>query len=281
MSARKEQLAFVKAIRRFGEDRLGLQFDGSFERYVGKYKTANWLYAVHPDRLESALPGGQIFRFTWDLAQARRWQRYQRDKGMDTYLYSAEAHGGARCPITPAMLAAPRARQGYVILHEAWHSTLRLRNIRMPYPLEEATGRVVGVLGAIHFARYRRDRDLLEEAFAQKNAWGDLARFVNHTTRRLERAYAGRAPRRARREILSRARRAADRFSARTASVWEREEFRREMNNAFFFRYRDYTRYYPLALQVYEHLGSVKRAMDRYARAGRQGAMDHLRHSLQ
>ena len=276
MPARLKKLAFVKEMRRFGERELDLEFDGSFSRYEAKHKTANWLYSVRPDRLETALPGGQIFRFTWNLAQARRWQRYQRGRGMDTYLYSAEAHGGPCCPITPSMLAATRARQGYVILHEAWHSTLRLRNIRVPYPLEEATGRVVGVLGAIHFARRMRDKDLLVEALAQKEAWGDLARFVNRTSGKLERSYAQRSHRQASRHILSQARTAADRLSARTTSEWEQEEFRREMNNAFFFRYRDYTQYYPLALQVCERLGSLKRAMVRYASAGRRGAIEHL-----
>ena len=135
MSSTREARRFVRGLLSYGEGRLGLEFDGSFRRFDGKSPTANWLYAVHRDRLFTAHPGGDTYRFTWDLKQARRWARRHRGLGHDTYLYSAEAHGGRACPITPSLLAAPRARQAYVVLHEAWHSTLRLHHVKMPYPL--------------------------------------------------------------------------------------------------------------------------------------------------
>jgi predicted aminopeptidase len=280
----RDRLRFIRELRAFGERTLGLRFDGSFARFVPRNPTANWIYVVHPDRLKSALAGNETFRFSWKIAQVRRWDRYQRRRGRDTYVYRAEAHGGARCPVTPSLLAAPRARQGYVVLHEAWHSTLRLEGVRLPYALEEATGRVVGVMGAVLFARTRGDRELLRETLAQARDWGALASFVNRTYRRLERAY--RAPG-DRRDLLSRRRRhfraireEARILRARTISAWEREELTRPMNNALFFRYYDYTRFYPLALRVYRRVDSLPRAMRIFRRAGETGAPDALRRFL-
>jgi len=49
------------------------------------------------------------------------------------------------------------------------------------------------------------------------------------------------------------------------------------MNNALFFRYHDYTRFYPLALRVCHRTGSLPRAMRIFRRAGESGALDALR----
>lgn len=277
-------MRFIRDLRVFGERALGLRFDGSFARFVPRNPTANWIYVVHRDRLASALAGNETFRFSWKITQVRRWDRYHRRRGRDTYVYRAEAHGGARCPVTPSLLAAPRARQGYVVLHEAWHSTLRLEDVRLPYALEEATGRVVGVLGAVLFAEAQGDHALLRETREQARDWAAFAAFVNRTYRRLERFYrvhGGRPdllPRRRRQFRTIRAE--AQRLRAGTRSIWEREELTRPMNNALFFRYYDYTRFYPLAQRVARQAGSLPRAMQVFRRAGETGAPEALRRFL-
>lgn len=277
MATRREQMRFIAAVREFGRRRLGLEFDGSFKRFVGRNRTANWIYVVEPTGLTSALPGRATYRFTWDLGRARRWERYHRARGRHTYLYSAEGHGGRACPITPSLLAAPRARQGYVVLHEAWHATLRLAEIRMPYALEEATGRVVGVLGTSLFAAERGDDELLAESRAQERSWAAFARFVNRGYRRLAGLYRRGAGAGERRRLLAALRREADALRERLPAEWERAELTKEMNNAFFFRYHDYTCFHPLALRVYRIAGSLPRAMRLYKRAGREGALAQLR----
>lgn len=277
MSSLKEKQRFVQDLRAFGKEKLRLQFDGSFKTYEPKHYTANWLYSVQPGQLISAFPDNEIFRFTWDLTQARRWNRYQQNKGNHTYLYSAEAHGGSRCPVTPSLLDAERARQCYVVLHEAWHSTLRLEGIRMPYPLEEATGRVVGVIGGELFADHSRDRDLAAATAAQTRDWSALARFINRSYRSLEKLYTHQAMPRERESLFRQLRAEADRIRSRTGSTWEHEEYGRVLNNAFFFRYYDYTCNYPLSLQVCRKSGSLTRAMSRYKRAGRTAAIEQLK----
>jgi hypothetical protein len=276
MATQREKLSFIEDLRTFGQERLRLEFDGSFKRYTARYRTANWLYVVCRDGLASALPKAETFRFAWDRARARRWERYYRARNRDTYLYSAEGHGGAACPITPSLLSAAPARQGYVVLHEAWHATLRLAKIQMPYALEEATGRVVGVIGTILFAQQRGDPDLLRDAEVQARDWGAFVRFVNRTHRQLRRFYSESHARRERARMFAGVRAAASALRKRTRSTWEREELTREMNNAFFFRYYDYARFYPLALKVCRQAGSLPRAMQYYMRAGRTGAVEQL-----
>jgi len=272
-----QKLDFVRELVSFGETKLRLDFDGSFQRYVARHRTANWLYAVHPLGFASALPDKGTYTFAWDVAKLRRRERGFRKRGVHTYLYSAEAHGGRACPVTPSLIAASRARQAYVVLHEAWHATLRLEGIRMPYALEEATGRVVGVVGAVLFAEIQGDDELAHEARAQVRAWGAMAGFVNRSHARLDRLYRRGGLSRERCALLRGVRREAAVLRARTTSPWEHEELGREINNAFLFRYYDYTKLYPLALSVYRSAGTLPAAMRAYKRAGRSGALVQLR----
>lgn len=274
MTGRREKIAFVKSIKEFGENRLGLYFDGSFEKTSLENPTANWLYVARPDALESALPEEAVFMFFWNITKARRAATRYRKKGMHTYLYSAEAHGGRMCPITPSLLEADPCRQAYVVLHEGWHATLRAEKIRMPYALEEATGRVVGVAGAVEFAKFIRNSEMEKRAERQAAAWMELARFVNRSCKKLERAYGNNSPVK---RLLGSLRKEAFLLRDKIESRWEKEELTREMNNAFFMRYRDYTLHYPLALRVWKKKGSLPAAMREYRRAATEGPLRYLR----
>ncbi|TET33366.1 MAG: hypothetical protein E3J72_16900 [Planctomycetota bacterium] len=276
VKAKPGKIAFVKELVKFGEEKLSLNFAGSFRKVDRKKKTANWLYVVHPDKLESALPNNETFLFFWDLGKARRKQTFYRKKGFHTYLYRAEAHGGGKCPITPMLLAATGARQGYVVLHEAWHSTCWSGGIRMPYALEEATGRVVGVMGAVMFAEKTGDVELIRECRNQARDWERFARFINRGAKALDKIYGKKPFAKERNVFFRKAREEADRLRDKTKSPWEKEELTREMNNALFFRYRDYTLHYPLALRIYKSSRTLVSAMNKYKHAARKGTLNML-----
>ncbi|MHC4662572.1 MAG: aminopeptidase [Planctomycetota bacterium] len=273
---RRKKIAFIKELKRFGGKELKLDFAGSFEKFKSDYRTANWLYVVRRDRFESALPENETFLFFWDIRKARRRQTLYRKKRFDTYLYSAEAHGGGKCPITPLLLEAARARQAYVVLHEAWHSTCRIEGIRMPYALEEATGRVVGVIGAVKFAEKTGDEGLITECQDQARDWERFARFINRNAKALDKLYGGNATAKKRGKLFSKAEAEAKKLREKTKSEWERKELTREINNALFFRYRDYTLHYPLALKIFRLSRSLPNAMKKYKRAAREGALKML-----
>ena len=277
MHSLKEHLDFVAALREYGQEHMGLQFDGSFEQYSDTHQRCNWLYVCHPDTLVSGLKNRAPFEFHWDTAKARRRQTHFEKKGFHTYLYQAEAHGGRQCPITPSLLESVTARQGYVILHEGWHATLRLEGLRMPYTLEESTGRVVGLEGAKQFARHTGDADMLQAATDQMDAWGIFAGYINTMWRKLTKLYARQNTARELTAIMQHIQDAADAARSRMPPSWEREELNRPVTNAFILRNHDYTWYYPLALDVLNKTGCLKRAMLKYRKAADEGAPGMLK----
>ena len=139
---------------------------------------------------------------------------------------------------------------------------------------------MVGVVGGELFAAQRGDADLIATTAAQTRDWTALARFVNRSYNRMDKLYTGGGARAAQRALFKQIRGEADTIQLRTGSEWEHEEFSREMNNAFFFRYYDYTNHYPLSLKVCRQTKSLTRAMKRYKRAGRTGAIQQLKDYL-
>jgi predicted aminopeptidase len=277
MGALKEKLAFVASLREYGKEHMTLQFDGSFEHYSDEHQTCNWLYVCYPDKLVSGLKNRAPFEFHWDTAKAKRRQKHFEKKGFHTYLYQAEAHGGHHCPITPSLLESDKARQGYVVLHEGWHATLRLEGLRMPYTLEESTGRVVGLEGAKQYARHTGDTELLQTASDQMDAWGVFAGYINTMWRKLSKLYAQPKTERELNAIMQHVRDAAEAIRLRMPPSWEREELNRPVTNAFILRNHDYTWYYPLALDVLKKTASLKRAMLKYRKAADEGAPGMLK----
>lgn len=280
MKSLKDKLAFVAALRDYGREYMGLQFDGSFEHFSDAHQTCNWLYVCHPDKLVSGLKNQAPFEFHWNTAKVKRRQAYFERKGFHTYLYQAEAHGGHKCPITPSLLESSTARQGYVVLHEGWHATLRLEKLRMPYTLEESTGRVVGLEGAKQFARHTGDAGLLQAATDQMDAWGVFAGYINTMWRKLAQCYAQPKTPCELHAIMQHVRDAAEAARLRMPPSWEREELNRPVTNAFILRNHDYTWYYPLALDVLKKTGTLKRAMLKYRKAADTGAPGMLKEYL-
>lgn len=257
----------VRALLEYGRSELGLDFAGSFERLNTRSETANWLYVSHPFRIESALrrqSQPMRFKFSWDQKHLKRSAAAYRGMGFDTYLFMAEGHGGGRCPVTTSLLASSPARRGYVVIHEGWHSTLHREDVKIPYPLEEATGRAIGCFGIIEFARKHADRELLRESIEQEKDWAAFAGFVNRWHRRLTKTYKNGRSTTSKHSLMEKAGAEAARLAEKMTTAWEPKELGAEMNNAFFLRYYDYTCYYPAAARVARAAGSLRQAAQIY-----------------
>lgn len=264
---------FIKGLARFGRTKLCLDFDGSFESVDTSAEMANWLYVSEAFGIASAAKRGRHplkFKFSWDREYLKRSAAAYRGLGFDTYLFSAEGHGGGHCPITPALLSSDRARQAYVVIHEGWHSTLRREQVSLLYAIEEATGRAIGCFGAIEFARARSDRKLLAQAIHQEEDWSSFAHFVNRWHGKLEKMYEGHAKNKPLRklEMLLTAEAEAAKLGKKMKTFWEAKELDARLNNAFFLRYHSYTCYYPLASSVVKSCGSVKKAAETFRKLG-------------
>ena len=266
-------IRFVKELVRFGRQEIHLDFDGSFESMDTRAETANWLYVSEALRIASAVKKGTLplkFKFSWDREYLRRSAAAYRGLGFDTYLFSAEGHGGGNCPVTPALLASDRARQAYVVIHEGWHSTLRKEQVSLPYSIEEATGRAIGCFGAVEFARAHSDKELLAQAIHQEEDWSNFARYINRWHGRLTKMYESRIKNKARHkaEMLLAAESEAARLKKKMKTFWEAKELEARLSNAFLLRYHSYTCYYPLAARIVKSCGSIKKAAEVFKKLG-------------
>ena len=259
-----KKTTFIKTIKRFGEERLGLLFDGSFEEMAKTDFSCNWVYASQKESMASLFE--HPFEFYDDEEKALKRFEELKAQGYDSYFYHAEAHGGKACPITKEMLSSPRARQCYVVLHEAWHSTSRLNKHNFAYPWEESTGRVVGLFGGIELAQEMGDDELLKECIDQEAAWAMFADFVNAAYKGLSEAFQQKASSEKIVTLKIELNKEAALLHRKMPESWEKSELDKEINNAFIMRYYSYTVHYPLARTIYEEEQDVKRAMARFVK---------------
>jgi hypothetical protein len=262
----KDKIKFVKDIKKFGEKQLGLNFAGSFSRMAKGSFSCNWVYACYKNKLESVFGTDMPFEFYPDMDKALERQKELDKKRYDTYFYHAEAHGGGKCPITKEMLESDRARQCYVVLHEAWHCTSSLNKHNFPYPFEESSGRVVGLFGGIEFAKHIKDDELLKITTDQEKAWSLFADFVNDSYLRLKDLSDKKASAAKFTKLKKELDLEAEELYRTVPESWEKSELKKKINNAFIIRYRDYTVHYPLAKKIYLKSGSVKSAMEAYSK---------------
>lgn len=266
----KNKIEFVKSIKSFGEDKLGLIFDGSFEELAKDEFSCNWVYACYKDKMLSVFKDNFPFEFYPDMNKALKRQKELAVQGYDTYFYHAEAHGGQACPITKEMLESDKARQCYVILHEAWHSTSRINKHNFPYSFEESSGRVVGLFGGIELARSINDHKLLKETIDQEEAWSGFADFVNISFKRLNALSLEKELTELKKELNAE----AESLYRTLPDSWEKIELKKEINNAFILRYHDYTVHYPLAKRIFLKAGALTEAMKIYSELFRKCKTD-------
>jgi len=257
-----DKIEFIEMIKKFGEERLHLKFDGSFEKFSDKDFSCNWVYATAKTKLKSIFDFP--FEFYSDESKAKERISELRTDNYDTYFYHAEAHGGRNCPITKELLNVSKARQSYVILHEAYHSTCRLNDYNLQYAFEESSGRVVGLFGAIEFAQSIGDEAFYQAAIQQEKAWEMFAQFINaiwmETSAVLLDFPSQNHIEKMKKDIRNR----ADSLSKKMFDSWEKKELQKDINNAFLIRYRDYTIFYQKTKEIYLKENNVASAVKRY-----------------
>jgi hypothetical protein len=262
----KDKIKFVKSIKKFGEKELGLNFAGSFSRMAKDSFSCNWVYACYKNKMESVFEKRRPFEFYTEMEKALERQKELDKKKYDTYFYHAEAHGGGKCPITKEMIESDKARQCYVVLHEAWHTKSRINGHNFPYPFEESSGRVVGLFGGMEFARYLKDDELLKMTTDQETAWSMFADFVNDSYSRLKELEEEKASVVKFTELKRELNSIAAELYKTVPDSWEKSELKKEINNAFILRYYDYTVHYPIAKKIYLKSGSLRSAMEIYSK---------------
>lgn len=251
----------ITEIKKFGENELKLNFDGSFEKFSDDDFSCNWVYACYKDKMESFFGNDEPFEFYSNFEEAKNRKKALDDMGCDTYLFSAEAHGGKSCPITKELVSAELQRQCYVVLHEGWHSTVRLKDYNFNYSYEESTGRIVGLFGAIEFAKKIGDDSFLKKAEEQEKAWSIMAEFVNQSFIEINECLKNNKDINLLKKELNRK---ATLLQNDMPDSWEKSELSKEINNAFILRYHDYTVYYKIAKDIFNEDKNLQNSMNRF-----------------
>ena len=255
----EERIAQVRDIRRFGEEELGLEFGGAFERVeLDTPGLAYWVYASPKDGLEVAEPeqcdAGYPFESFSDRDEAMEREKALRERGFDTHLFESCAYGSTECQITKELLMEGRpAVRASDILHEGLHITQDLRGWDLPYTLDEHVATYTGLNGALAYVR-KNLPDAVTDAERNIRWWKEFAGFIKHYDSILTECY--RQADGSRNPLLT----AAHKLRAHVIRAHAGREMRArlhhsdKLNNAFFLRQRDYTQHTD---EVWETLGAV------------------------
>ena len=252
-----KELDFIKIIKAFGQNMYGLDFRGAFEKVdLGEF-SCNWVYACPSNELKSVFTNGRPYEFYPEEKKCMARYDELKAKGLDSYFYHAEAHGGGNCPVTKEMLEASGARKCYVIIHEAWHTTCKTESLGYSYPFEESSGRVVGLMGGIEFAKYLNDDNLLKATVDQEAAWSMFAEFINKSWDDLNVFYQKKPSDKEIASMKLELNQSAVELAEKMPDSWEKLELDKDINNAFVLRYHDYTVYYPQAKKIFLKYGNL------------------------
>ena len=253
----EERIAEVEAIKRFGEEELGLLYGQAFTRVdIEPHRPGAlyWLYASPKDKI--AVPElrgwnkNRPYKFYTHKSSARRCQNALDAEGYDTFIYEATASSNINRPMTRSLLQAELHNRARTIFHEGFHITKEVRDLvdeleggprpwRIPYRLNEAIATVGGRMALQLYAKTSR-QDLIEDAECGLEWWFKYAGFINRYHDHLTECYE----------------RGGDREEIFTRATGEAKilGFEFTPNNAFLFRAIDYTRDTPLVWEALQDL---------------------------
>lgn len=235
----EEKIAEVKAIKRFGEEELGLEYGEAFTRVElnpPSPMAAYWVYASPKDEISvldlNDLAENKPYISFFDKEATLTRKRELEAEGFDTYLFSAEVYGGLDdCPILPALLKQPLHHRAFDILHEGFHILHQKKGWNLPYCLEEPIASYVGFIGAYKFLQSTSPSEV-PILLNQIKRHGEWTRLINKHTKELCECYEqGGCPD----EILE-----SLQWRARGFGVHDK------INNAFILRQMDYRKNAPL-----------------------------------
>ncbi len=262
----KEKLELVLAVRRFAEEELHFEVDGSYATLsdLAKPPTVYIVSAAYRDRLEPytwwfPIVGRVAYKGFFAEASARSEAARLEAKGYDTYIRTAAAFstlGWFADPLLPHLLRYHTVTLANVILHELFHNTFYLSGHTA---FNESLANFAGSRGTMAFFASREGPagENYRQAVA---AWEDeltFSRFLAEAADRLEELYRT-APSQPealqkREEIFIRLQ---EEFRRLPVRVQRDPEFaQKKLNNAVILHYLLYLRELALFEQAYQQDG--------------------------
>ena len=262
----RDRLLFVQDVRRFGEERVGLESSRNYTTFcdIGSGPVSWQLTAAPMDRLKAVVwtypvVGRFPYRGYFDRGRAERDQAKLEAKGYDTYLRPVGAYstlGWFRDPVLSTMLRYRDEDLAELILHELTHGTVWVtENVAF----NEGLATFVGQTGAIAFleSRHGPDAPQIREALDRRADRRMFREFMHGIARELEDIYGSDqsydAKMEGREGAFTRAREGFADLGLQTDMYrgfpgWK-------LNNAHIMAYRTYHREVGIFEQVYEGAG--------------------------
>ncbi len=153
----RKKIELVQAVKRFGEERLGLKRTENYTKYFDTDRPVLYLLtASEKDRLrlyqwDFPIIGRVTYKSIFTLKEAEKEKADLERKGLDTYLQQAAAYstlGWLKDPIFSSMLVWDEPTLVNVILHEMVHATIYFKG---ETALNEQLATFIGNQGALLF----------------------------------------------------------------------------------------------------------------------------------
>jgi len=272
----KEKILFIHEVKRFGEERLGLQRTGSYTKYFELHRPIlHMITASQKDRFELyswkfPIIGRVTYKSFFTLEGALKEKKALEIKDYDVCIQQAAAYstlGWLKDPIFSTMLRWDEPTLANVILHEMVHATIYFKG---ETDLNEQIATFIGNRGTIDFLAEKYGSGSKEVALAVAYLHDDLllAKWIDEAYRQLSAFYAQPI---SREEKLEGRERIFESIREKFAEI--REQFRtdgyrglerRKLNNAVLMAYRRYFQRPDRFEALYEKLGRNLRKFVEY-----------------
>jgi predicted aminopeptidase len=271
----KAKLQWVKEIKTFANDSLGLRYTRSYERYYHHREgllyvlTGSEKYRLKPYLWKFPIVGSVSYKGFLDPIMARReWERLLK-QGYDVRLRIVNAWstlGYLPDPVTTGMLQAGEDHLANTLIHEMFHATLYVPG---ETELSEGLATRVGDAGALLYLKQKYgphsvQAQQYEEDLRLGKRW---TLYLQHCARRLDSLYASpyflaldtTAKDSVKQSFFMNFAEACPLFFSEDPSYCEAlNQFYREANNAFFIIFRQYHQLEALSDTTFETAGQLR-----------------------
>ncbi len=272
----KEKIRFIQEVKRYGEEKLGLERSKSYSTYFEvKGPILYVITASEKDRLQLyqwsfPITGKVTYKSFFTEEGVAKERRSLEEEGYDTFVQQAGAYstlGWLKDPIFSSMLRWDEATLANLILHEMTHGTIYFKGRT---DLNERIATFVGNQGAIDFLCEKYGKESKEVAEAVRCQEDDLlfSQWIDRACQEVSRFYSAEISRddklRGREEIF---RRLKEDFRKRMGSLktGSYKGFEKaDINNAVLLAYQRYFNRLENFQALYERLGRDTRRVVEY-----------------
>ena len=280
----KEKIRLIQEVKRYGEERLGLDRTESYSKFFKvKGPVLYVVTASERDRLQLyswnfPIAGRVTYKSFFTREEALKEERSLKGKGFDTFVQRVGAYstlGWLKDPIFSSMLEWDNPVLTNLILHEMTHATVYIKG---QTDFNEQVATFVGNRGAIDFSMEKfgpESREVIRAVDLQKD---DLlfARFVDQACQRLSNYYAKEVSRneklRGREEVFRSIKEEFSEIKAQFKTDCYRDFEKVALNNAVLLAYHRYIWNLDKFETLYEQLGrDIRRVVEYFKKIQASG----------